>query len=157
MVDRRIRGRAIGQGLERLQFIAACNPYRRWYTLNVTLPAPPPPPPTQWKIHWGFHFQALRQVVYFYQECFYLHHEVTKFDLFILRCVLVNFYFLKNENFHFPLTGFVLWELKRLSSVFTAFLISASNKRSFTFQSSSVRNVVPIFKGHSLILPLVQL
>ena len=29
MVDRRIRGRRIGQGLERLQFIAACNPYRR--------------------------------------------------------------------------------------------------------------------------------
>ncbi len=30
MVDRRINGRPIGQGLERLQFIAACNPYRRW-------------------------------------------------------------------------------------------------------------------------------
>ncbi|XP_020630790.1 E3 ubiquitin-protein ligase rnf213-alpha-like [Orbicella faveolata] len=29
MVDRRINGRPIGQGLERLQFIAACNPYRR--------------------------------------------------------------------------------------------------------------------------------
>ncbi|XP_068759451.1 E3 ubiquitin-protein ligase rnf213-alpha-like isoform X4 [Montipora capricornis] len=29
MVDRRIRGRRIGLGLERLQFIAACNPYRR--------------------------------------------------------------------------------------------------------------------------------
>ena len=29
MVDRRIRGQPIGQGLERLQFIAACNPYRR--------------------------------------------------------------------------------------------------------------------------------
>ena len=29
MVDRRIRGRHIGLGLERLQFIAACNPYRR--------------------------------------------------------------------------------------------------------------------------------
>ncbi|KAJ7339391.1 hypothetical protein OS493_005786 [Desmophyllum pertusum] len=29
MVDRRIDGRPIGQGLERLQFIAACNPYRR--------------------------------------------------------------------------------------------------------------------------------
>ena len=29
MVDRRICGRSIGQGLERLQFIAACNPYRR--------------------------------------------------------------------------------------------------------------------------------
>ena len=29
MVDRRIRGRGIGLGLERLQFIAACNPYRR--------------------------------------------------------------------------------------------------------------------------------
>ena len=29
MVDRRIRGRPIGLGLERLQFIAACNPYRR--------------------------------------------------------------------------------------------------------------------------------
>ncbi|KAJ7339384.1 hypothetical protein OS493_005779 [Desmophyllum pertusum] len=29
MVDRRIHGRPVGQGLERLQFIAACNPYRR--------------------------------------------------------------------------------------------------------------------------------
>ena len=29
MIDRRIRGRRIGVGLERLQFIAACNPYRR--------------------------------------------------------------------------------------------------------------------------------
>ncbi|RMX46188.1 hypothetical protein pdam_00007847 [Pocillopora damicornis] len=29
MVDRRINGRPISQGLERLQFIAACNPYRR--------------------------------------------------------------------------------------------------------------------------------
>ncbi|XP_068735057.1 LOW QUALITY PROTEIN: E3 ubiquitin-protein ligase rnf213-alpha-like [Montipora capricornis] len=29
MVDRTIRGRRIGLGLERLQFIAACNPYRR--------------------------------------------------------------------------------------------------------------------------------
>ena len=29
MVDRRINGRPIRQGLERLQFIAACNPYRR--------------------------------------------------------------------------------------------------------------------------------
>ena len=29
MVDRRIRGRPVGQRLERLQFIAACNPYRR--------------------------------------------------------------------------------------------------------------------------------
>lgn len=29
MVDRRINGRPIGQDLERLQFIAACNPYRR--------------------------------------------------------------------------------------------------------------------------------
>ena len=38
MVDRRIRGRPIGQGLERLQFIAACNPYRRWYTMNVARP-----------------------------------------------------------------------------------------------------------------------
>lgn len=36
MVDRRIRGRPIGQGLERLQFIAACNPYRRWY-LSICL------------------------------------------------------------------------------------------------------------------------
>ena len=30
MVDRRINGRPVGQGLERLQFIAACNPYRRY-------------------------------------------------------------------------------------------------------------------------------
>ena len=29
MVDRRINGRPIGQGIKRLQFIAACNPYRR--------------------------------------------------------------------------------------------------------------------------------
>ena len=29
MVDRRVRGQPIGRGLERLQFIAACNPYRR--------------------------------------------------------------------------------------------------------------------------------
>ena len=29
MVDRRICGRPIGRGLKRLQFIAACNPYRR--------------------------------------------------------------------------------------------------------------------------------
>ncbi|XP_022801884.1 E3 ubiquitin-protein ligase rnf213-alpha-like, partial [Stylophora pistillata] len=29
MVDRRINGRPIGQGLQRLQFIAACNPYKR--------------------------------------------------------------------------------------------------------------------------------
>ena len=29
MVDRRINGRPIGTGLHRLQFIAACNPYRR--------------------------------------------------------------------------------------------------------------------------------
>ena len=29
MVDRKIRGRPIGQGVQRLQFIAACNPYRR--------------------------------------------------------------------------------------------------------------------------------
>ncbi|XP_022803330.1 E3 ubiquitin-protein ligase rnf213-alpha-like isoform X2 [Stylophora pistillata] len=29
MVDRRVNGQAIGQGLQRLQFIAACNPYRR--------------------------------------------------------------------------------------------------------------------------------
>ena len=29
MVDRRIRGRPIGQNLERLRFIAACNPYKR--------------------------------------------------------------------------------------------------------------------------------
>ena len=29
MVDRRIAGRPIGVGLNRLQFIAACNPYRR--------------------------------------------------------------------------------------------------------------------------------
>ena len=35
MVDRRVRGQPIGRGLERLQFIAACNPYRRWYTKNV--------------------------------------------------------------------------------------------------------------------------
>ena len=36
MVDRRINGRPIGQGLERLQFIAACNPYRRLlYTLRI--------------------------------------------------------------------------------------------------------------------------
>ena len=38
MVDRRIQGRRIGQGLERLQFIAACNPYRRRVLMffNVT-------------------------------------------------------------------------------------------------------------------------
>ena len=29
MVDRRINGRKIGVGLKRLQFIAACNPYRK--------------------------------------------------------------------------------------------------------------------------------
>ena len=29
MVDRRINGRPVGRGLMRLQFIAACNPYRR--------------------------------------------------------------------------------------------------------------------------------
>ena len=29
MVDRRINGRRIGVGLHRLQFIAACNPYRK--------------------------------------------------------------------------------------------------------------------------------
>ena len=29
MVDRRINGRPVGRGLPRLQFIAACNPYRR--------------------------------------------------------------------------------------------------------------------------------
>ena len=29
MVDRRINDRPVGQSLERLQFIAACNPYRR--------------------------------------------------------------------------------------------------------------------------------
>ena len=29
MVDHRINGRPIGTGLHRLQFIAACNPYRR--------------------------------------------------------------------------------------------------------------------------------
>ena len=29
MLDRRINGRPVGQWLERLQFIAACNPYRR--------------------------------------------------------------------------------------------------------------------------------
>jgi len=37
MVDRRINGRPIGQGLERLQFIAACNPYRRWLHFASTL------------------------------------------------------------------------------------------------------------------------
>lgn len=30
MVDRRVNGRKIGVGLKRLQFIAACNPYRKW-------------------------------------------------------------------------------------------------------------------------------
>lgn len=30
MVDRRVNGREIGVGLKRLQFIAACNPYRKW-------------------------------------------------------------------------------------------------------------------------------
>ena len=29
MVDRRLKGRPVGKGLKRLQFIAACNPYRR--------------------------------------------------------------------------------------------------------------------------------
>ena len=29
MVDRRVNGRKIGEGLKRLQFIAACNPYRK--------------------------------------------------------------------------------------------------------------------------------
>ena len=29
MVDRRVNGRKIGAGLRRLQFIAACNPYRK--------------------------------------------------------------------------------------------------------------------------------
>ena len=29
MVDRRLNGRPVGLGLPRLQFIAACNPYRR--------------------------------------------------------------------------------------------------------------------------------
>ena len=29
MVDRRVRGIKIGEGQDRLQFIAACNPYRR--------------------------------------------------------------------------------------------------------------------------------
>ena len=29
MVDRRVNGRKIGPGLKRLQFIAACNPYRK--------------------------------------------------------------------------------------------------------------------------------
>ena len=29
MVDRRVNGRKIGDGLKRLQFIAACNPYRK--------------------------------------------------------------------------------------------------------------------------------
>ena len=29
MVDRRVNGRKIGVGLTRLQFIAACNPYRK--------------------------------------------------------------------------------------------------------------------------------
>ena len=29
MVDRRVNGRKIGVGLKRLQFIAACNPYRK--------------------------------------------------------------------------------------------------------------------------------
>ena len=29
MVDRRVRGAKIGEGKDRLQFIAACNPYRR--------------------------------------------------------------------------------------------------------------------------------
>ena len=29
MLDRSINGRPIGQSIERLQFIAACNPYRR--------------------------------------------------------------------------------------------------------------------------------
>ena len=29
MVDRRVSGRKIGVGLKRLQFIAACNPYRK--------------------------------------------------------------------------------------------------------------------------------
>ena len=35
MVDRRIHGRPIGMGQERLQFIAACNPYRRQSHLNL--------------------------------------------------------------------------------------------------------------------------
>lgn len=30
MVDRRVNGRKIGLGLKRLQFIAACNPYRKY-------------------------------------------------------------------------------------------------------------------------------
>ena len=29
MVDRRVNGRKIGVGFKRLQFIAACNPYRK--------------------------------------------------------------------------------------------------------------------------------
>ena len=36
MVDRRIRGRSIGLGLERLQLIAACNPYKRQSHLNLS-------------------------------------------------------------------------------------------------------------------------
>lgn len=30
MVDRRINGRPVGQEHDRLQFIAACNPYRKY-------------------------------------------------------------------------------------------------------------------------------